>query len=107
MGNKKFRENHPNDVIAKDGWHVVRNERSYDLYGMDKKLIWYNTYHYHEGVGLSPCHQVPSAMEGLVFSSTTEVTLEPHLWCRRCSEEAPDYIQGFLKLIAWGDKHED
>jgi len=104
-----IRVNHPNDVIAKDGWHVVRNERPYrkdiDMYGDgNKKMIWYNTYHYHEGVGLSQCVMSPLAMVGADFMSDGEVTLEPHLFCRSCSTEAPDYIQGLLKLIQYGEQ---
>jgi hypothetical protein len=96
-----IRVNHPNDVIAKDGWHVVRNERPYDMYGDSaKKMIWYNTYHYHKGVGLNRCLMSPLMSDG-------EVTLEFRLFCRRCSTEAPDYIQGFLKMIAWSERDED
>jgi hypothetical protein len=103
-----IRVNHPNDVIAKDGWHVVRNERPYDMYGDgNKKMIWYNTYHYHEGVGLIRCLMSPLSMTGADFLSDSEVTLRPRLWCRSCSTEAPDYIQGFLKMIEWGERDED
>jgi hypothetical protein len=100
----KFRVNHPNDVIAKDGWHVVRNERSYDMYGDgNKRMIWYNTYHYHEGIGLNRCTVSPSV--SLVREG--EITLTPHMFCRSCSTEVPEYIQGFLKMIAWSERDED
>ena len=91
-----------NDILIEDNWHVVRNERDYSLYGEDKKYIFFNVYHFHEGekfTGL--CTADRSWIIGGCRSGGSVWT------CTSCQTESPDIINGYMNLIEWSMSHDD
>lgn len=39
--NSVIYDNHVNDVLIEEGWHIVRNQREYNMYGEKKNTIWF------------------------------------------------------------------
>ena len=98
----KHRFAHKNDILVEDGWHVVRNERPYDMYGKKKKYIYFNVYHYHDGKEV-----FTGGMQYTGLCTSERMWLDQGWRCTSCQMNSPDIINGYMRLIEWSMSHDD
>ncbi len=88
---------HSNDVLVEGNWHVVRNERPYDMYGKKKKYIWFTLYHNHEhwpNLGMCSTERSAGPSDGTWM-------------CGMCTKQVPDVVAGYMNLIKWSMEDAD
>jgi hypothetical protein len=97
-------DQHPNDVLDKDGWRIVRNEKYHSGGGGEpKKLVWYKVYHNHPGVGGLYTTEYGSYCTNA--SNYSEIVNK--ICCSYCDEQAPAVVDGFMEMIKWSQEHAD
>jgi hypothetical protein len=94
-------DQHPNDVLVKDGWHIVRNEDPI------QKVRWYSVYHNHEGMGGMYRTVVNPHLTKSLSAHEEQYEIVPRRSCRYCDEQAPAVVDGFMRMIKWSEEHAD
>ena len=86
-------------MLVEEGWHIVRNERNYDMYGKNKKAIWFMVYHEHIGMPSTMGHKFTglctTERSGMYYNGSWTWT------CTNCRNTAPDVVNGYMNLIEW------
>jgi hypothetical protein len=71
------------------------------MYGNgDKKMIWYNVYHNHPGMGGMFTTKHILSLAGTPLASS-------RLYCTFCREDTPDVVDGFMNMIKWSEENAD
>ena len=85
-------QQHRNDVLVVDGWHIVRNEYlAMAGTGIDVgNNVYFRLYHACE-----------KGMTKTVRSAGNRGGSGGVLVCKTCTKQAPDVVQGYMNLIEW------